>query len=264
MHAVYIRAEVVLQIQFSDGRSDKRHHGNLPNNSKPAKGVSTKKKSTFVTSDEIAQFNCSKFSVGVSITLQLSFTELVLCGHCAHSTELNIFSCCSLIVFSLLRFLLRFFFSLVFFLFIALSVGFSSGEPQCQRINETISNRDVTVRCGYNYTVRFKFNKHFKMFEEHVTDFKWLLRNCSTLLDVMACSIFLPRCSEEINGPYLPCRGVCYEWTHDCKDVIQQEGMEWLTGLCDLLPEEDDPQTTNGYLGRCFTPPNYRGEGRSK
>ena len=102
------------------------------------------------------------------------------------------------------------------------------------------------------------------MFMEHVATFKWLLRNCSTLLDVMACSIFLPRCTEEINGPYLPCRGVCYEWTHDCKDVIKQEGMEWVTGLCGLLPEEDDPHTTKGYLGRCFTPPNYRGEGRSK
>lgn len=71
------------------------------------------------------------------------------------------------------------------------------------------------------------------------------------------CSLFLPRCTEDIKGPYLPCRGVCYQFATDCQDIIHAKGLQWTAAMCDILPEKDNPATTKGYRERCFTPPNF-------
>ena len=167
--------------------------------------------------------------------------------------------------------LLRYLLNLSIYLVVILWVGFSQAEPQCRRINETISGiqvaiypLDTEVKCGYNYTARFNFSHHFSRSLKRVIYFKRDLKNCSAFVDVMACSLFLPRCTEEIKGPYLPCRGVCYDYANGCKDVLEQTGLEWTAAYCDLLPEKDNPKTTKGYKDRCFTPPNYRDSGRGK
>ncbi|KAL9963459.1 hypothetical protein ACROYT_G026970 [Oculina patagonica] len=79
----------------------------------------------------------------------------------------------------------------------------------------------------------------------------------------MICSLFVPRCTEEIKGPYLPCRAVCYDYATKCKDIIKDKGLEWTVAMCDILPERDNPRTTKGYRGRCFTPPNFKDNGTS-
>ena len=137
-------------------------------------------------------------------------------------------------------------------------VGFSYSEPQCQRINKTIT------QCGYNLTARFDYEQHFDSASRAIFSLKSVLKNCSAFVDVMMCSLFLPRCTEDIKGPYLPCRGVCYDYANDCKDIIYSRGLEWTVAMCDILPEKDNPQTTEGYRERCFTPPNYRDSGKSK
>ena len=162
-------------------------------------------------------------------------------------------------------FLLRYLLNLSIFLAVVpLSVGFSQAESQCQRINETISHLNIEVQCGYNYTVRFNISHHFSTSLKRVIYLKREVKNCSAFVDVMACSLFLPRCTEDIKGPYLPCRGVCYDFANDCKDVLEVNELEWTAAYCDLLPEKDNPMTTKGYKERCFTPPNYRDSGRSK
>ena len=154
-------------------------------------------------------------------------------------------------------------FNLLVFLVVVVvySAGNSRAESQCRRISETFPLLDTKIQCGYNYTVSWPYRSYLF---RHMIHQKRLLKNCSAFVDVMVCSLYQPRCTEEIKGPYLPCQGVCHDYANACKDVLEQTGLEWTAALCDLLPEKDNPQTTKGYKDRCFTPPNYRDSGKSK
>ena len=141
-------------------------------------------------------------------------------------------------------------------------VGFSRAEPQCERINKTIPH--LHLHCGYNYTSRFNYDHHFNSASRAIISLKSILKNCSAFVDIMVCSLFLPRCTEKIKGPYLPCRGVCYDYANECSEIIGTRALEWTVAMCDILPERDNPQTTQGYRERCFTPPNYKDSGKRK
>ncbi|KAK2573281.1 hypothetical protein P5673_000920 [Acropora cervicornis] len=145
-------------------------------------------------------------------------------------------------------------------LFTSLFFGFICAEPQCERINQTIP--DLHEHCGYHLTARFKHDAHFDSAARAIMTIRSRLKNCSAFADVMTCSLFLPRCSEDIQGPYLPCRGVCYDYVNHCSETILREGLEWTAALCEILPEKDNPRTTKGYRERCFTPANYRDSGK--
>lgn len=138
-------------------------------------------------------------------------------------------------------------------------------ELQCQSLNDTIPNFHKLMKCGYSHTARFNDSTLFTLQLHNLLLFKRVITNCSALTDLMGCSLFVPRCTEEIKGPYLPCRGVCHDWVNACKDAIRASvTFEWTAGICDILPEKDDPQTTKGYRGRCFVPPGYKRSGQSK
>ena len=150
----------------------------------------------------------------------------------------------------------------VVFLVISLFLSFSCAQPQCARINRTIP--DLHIQCGYNLTARFNYDNHFHSASRAIISLKSRLNNCSAFVDLMICSLFLPRCVEHIQGPFLPCRGVCYDYANDCKNIILREGLEWTAALCEILPDNDNPRTTKGYRERCFKPPNYKDSGKSK
>lgn len=141
-------------------------------------------------------------------------------------------------------------------------IGVSCAERHCDQINKTIPN--LHLHCGYNLTARYTHGHHFNSASRAIISLKNVLKNCSLFVDTMICSLFLPRCTEEINGPYLPCRGVCYDFANDCNEIIRTRGLEWTVAMCDILPEKDNPKTTKGYRERCFTPPNYIVSGKSK
>ena len=147
-------------------------------------------------------------------------------------------------------------------LFTSLFFGFICAEPQCERINQTIP--DLHVHCGYHLTARFKHDAHFDSAARAIMTLRSRLKDCSPFADVMTCSLLLPRCSEDVKGPYLPCRGVCYDYVNHCSETILREGLEWTAALCEILPEKDNPLTTKGYRERCFTPANYKDSGKSK
>lgn len=155
-----------------------------------------------------------------------------------------------------------YFASVAFLVVFALSVGLSCAEPQCQQLSRRY--RRISELCGYNYTTRFNFSNHFYEALGGTQYLHSVYKDCSAFSDVMVCSIYIPRCTQEINGPYLPCRGVCYQFANECNDVMPKIRNEGIASFCDLLPEKDNPQTTKGYRERCFTPPNYRNNGMSK
>ena len=141
-------------------------------------------------------------------------------------------------------------------------MGFSLAKPQCVLVNRTIPGLDKI--CGYEYTAKFRFENHFTTASRAVTSLRNILGNCSQTVDTMICSLFVPRCTEEIQGPYLPCRAVCDDYATKCQDIIAKKGLEWTVAMCNILPEKDNPDTTKGYRERCFSPPNFRDSGKSK
>lgn len=149
-----------------------------------------------------------------------------------------------------------------FLLFTTCYVGFSLAEPQCDLVNRTIPGLDKI--CGYEYTAKFDFDNHFTSASRAVTSLRSILGNCSQTVETMICSLFVPRCTEEIRGPYLPCRAVCDDYATKCQDIIVNKGLEWTVAMCNVLPEKDNPDTTKGYRERCFTPPNFKDSGKSK
>lgn len=157
---------------------------------------------------------------------------------------------------------LRFCIVLVFAAFF-FAASLHAEELQCQSLNDTIPNFHKLMKCGYSHTARFNDSNLFTLQLHNLLLFKRVITNCSALTDLMGCSLFVPRCTEEIKGPYLPCRGVCHDWVNACKDAIRASvTFEWTAGICDILPEKDDPQTTKGYRGRCFVPPGYKRSGQ--
>lgn len=112
--------------------------------------------------------------------------------------------------------------------------------------------------CGYKGTSQFDYLSHFHSAARAVTTVSKLIGSCSAYANLIICSVYIPRCVSNIDGPYLPCRRVCDEFNDKCGDKIQKNGLEWIIGMCQLLPLKDDPQTKLGYLGRCFEPPNFK------
>lgn len=149
-----------------------------------------------------------------------------------------------------------------FLLFSTCYLGYSLAVPQCDLVNRTIPGLDKI--CGYEYTAKFDFDSHFSSASRAVTSLRNILGNCSETVETMICSLFVPRCTEEIRGPYLPCRAVCHDYATKCQTVIAEKGLEWTVAMCDILPEKDNPDTTKGYRERCFTPSNFKNSATSK
>lgn len=130
----------------------------------------------------------------------------------------------------------------------------SQSSSSCRPFNKTTGLAEI---CGYPATAKFTHEKHYQAALKSLHNVVRLLSPCSEYVKVIACSVYAPRCESFIDGPYLPCRRVCDEFNSKCGDKIERYGMEWIIGMCQLLPEKDDPYTKRGYLGRCFEPPGF-------
>lgn len=150
---------------------------------------------------------------------------------------------------------------LVVLLLASFSKEFSEATGQCGLVNRTEHGLDKV--CGYEFTAQYDYKHHFTSASRAVPALIRLLKNCSATVNTMICSLFVPRCEEDIPGPYLPCRAVCYDYATRCREVIAEKGLQWTVAMCDILPERDDPNTKLGYRGRCFTPPNFKDSGKT-
>lgn len=124
----------------------------------------------------------------------------------------------------------------------------------CRPFNKTSG---LTELCGYSATANFTHDKHYDVAVRSMFSISKLLSSCADQAASIVCSAFVPRCEKDIPGPFLPCRRVCDDFNNKCRDRIVRYGMEWIIGMCQLLPVKDDPNTKLGYLGRCFEPPNF-------
>ena len=112
--------------------------------------------------------------------------------------------------------------------------------------------------CGYSATVNFTHQSHYESAVRALVSISKLFHSCSKYASLISCSVYTPRCEANIEGPYLPCKTVCDEFNRQCGHNITVHGMEWIIGMCQMLPAKDDPNTKLGYRGRCFEPPNFK------
>lgn len=131
----------------------------------------------------------------------------------------------------------------------------------CRPFNKTTLNRV----CGYNYTAKFVHEQHYHGARRAVEIFTtrgptnfYKLYNCSAYADLMICSLYLPKCVEGINKPVLPCREVCEEFIQGCKDRLMRSSLEWVIGMCTVLPKRFSNGKTKGNKEECFLPPNFK------
>ena len=130
--------------------------------------------------------------------------------------------------------------------------------PQmCRRLNPSLFQRCINV--GYNYTANFpdNFNSHENIIGYHLERETRRFEQCSEYIDVIMCAIFVPKCVEHHNRPVLPCRRICEEFVKDCESRVDFEKIEWIKGLCRLLPTTRN----NKNLSECFEPANYKPRG---
>lgn len=79
------------------------------------------------------------------------------------------------------------------------------------------------------------------------------LQRCSPYIGFLICSVSVPKCIEEVYNPILPCKRVCEDVVRGC-DVhrIHNGDVEWLKGLCKILPDEDSKDA------KCIEPSGFR------
>lgn len=142
------------------------------------------------------------------------------------------------------------FFVLSFCLFF---LAVSHGQEQCQKLDPSLFPH--CIKAGIDATIRipskqskeliFKSNLTRRTIDE--------LKRCSKSMDFLVCSVTTPQCIEGKDGPILPCRRVCTDVLRGC-DVqgIRRGDIEWLKGLCKLLPDEDPTS------GKCIEPKDFK------
>lgn len=141
----------------------------------------------------------------------------------------------------------------IFFLVVVCPPGVFS--EICQRLNPSLFQR--CIKAGHNYTAYFPGNTtlHENIIAHHIEREARRFGQCSKYLDTILCSIFVPKCVEDLYSPVLPCRRVCEDFVRDCELKVDSERIEWVKGLCRLLPSSTANKSNRD---ECFQPANYK------
>ena len=135
----------------------------------------------------------------------------------------------------------------IFFLVVVCPPGVFS--EICQRLNPSLFQR--CIEAGHNYTAYFPGNTtlHENIITHHIEREAQRFGQCSKYLDTILCSIFVPKCVEDIYSPILPCKRVCEDFVRDCELKVDSERIEWIKGLCRycLLPQWTSATETNAF-----------------
>ena len=122
--------------------------------------------------------------------------------------------------------------------------------PQCKQVDKT--KFPACVKYGFTSTSVFLADDMYR-YSAIMRSISQKLGSCSNYTDFILCSLYLPRCKEDVKKPLLPCRDVCEEFVQGCSDQMDKNGMNWLKSLCSLLQVE-----TNSTDSGCFKPVGFK------
>lgn len=127
---------------------------------------------------------------------------------------------------------------------------------KCRRIN--LSYLPACANVGYNFTANFT-DVGQKSYQEkvssEVTLFADRFNSCSPLSKFFVCSRYVPKCSESVEVPVLPCREVCQQFVDDCDKDLKDSGLyKSYVAYCRLLSSGQESSTNcikpDGFVSR--------------
>ena len=124
---------------------------------------------------------------------------------------------------------------------------------KCLLINSSVLPACANV--DYSYTANFS-NIGQKNYQEYVSSEVTLFANrfssCSPLSKTIVCSRYVPKCSESLEQPVLPCREVCEQFVNDCDKDLKDSGLyKRYVAYCRLLSSDKD------ITENCFKPVGF-------
>lgn len=112
------------------------------------------------------------------------------------------------------------------------------------------------AKAGFHFTAVSLANEFLA--KPYMYNFNYItakLGNCSSYTSYILCSLYMPRCKEDMTAPWLPCQEVCMEFVRGCSDKMDLHGLNWLKPLCGLLRSKTK---NSGKSDDCFEPPNFK------
>lgn len=119
-----------------------------------------------------------------------------------------------------------------------------------------ITHSQCQTSSGYLKTAPFP-DVQGKPYQEvkgkELTKYLNALSSCAkTSSAAVLCSLYFPKCEEHLTRPILPCRSVCNDFVHKCRDELHLAAMQGMfSSMCDLLPVYDGNPDT------CFVPKGF-------
>ena len=126
----------------------------------------------------------------------------------------------------------------------------SESTSECREVDENKFPNCVTH--GFTMTSEHLASKFYtETYSKIINNMTAKLNGCSKYTSYILCSLYVPRCKENMTGPLLPCREVCEEFARGCSNQMNSNGLNWLKPLCSLLP-------TKRKSAACFMPPDFK------
>lgn len=124
---------------------------------------------------------------------------------------------------------------------------------KCERIDTSLLPACTNV--GYNFTANFSSvgqQSYQAYVSSEIVLFADRFNSCSPHLKAFVCARYVPKCSENIEGPVLPCREVCEQFVDDCETPLSESGLyNRYAAYCRLLSSEKDNSK------QCFKPSGF-------
>ena len=121
---------------------------------------------------------------------------------------------------------------------------------KCERIDTSLLPNCKNL--GYNLTANFSYvgvPKYQAYVSSEVALLSDRFSNCSRHAKALVCVRYVPKCSENVEGPMLPCREVCEQFVDDCESALRDSGHFYqYVAYCRLLLSE------KGSSKQCFKP----------
>lgn len=124
---------------------------------------------------------------------------------------------------------------------------------KCERIDSSLLPNCTKI--GYNFTANFSLvglQKYQAYVSSEVAFLSDRFSNCSRHSRALVCARYVPKCSENVEGPVLPCREVCEQFVDDCENALSDSGHYYqYVAFCRLLSSERDRST------QCLKPAGF-------
>lgn len=121
---------------------------------------------------------------------------------------------------------------------------------KCEKIDTTLLPNCQKI--GYNFTANFSYvglQNYQALVSTEVVRFSDRFRNCSRHAEALVCGRYVPKCSENVEGPVHPCREVCEQFVDDCANLLTNNGLYYqYVAYCRLLSSEMESSK------QCFKP----------